>query len=143
MYKSVLAVGSSNAQSYQMAYTMGKSLNSDLTKEYLLEKGNFYITEIEKVYEKYNVIGKAKKKELDSTITQEKYNLSKSVSELETKIAELQKELESKKMELQKMDPNNEKQLLEIQLKIEANDLARQKILSSINTVITGINQYL
>lgn len=143
IYKSVLAVGSSNAQSYQMAFTMGKSINSDFTKEFLLEKANFYIAEIEKVYEKYNVIGTEKKKQLDNSITQEKYNLSKNVTELEAKIAELQKELESKKMELQKMDPNNEKQLLEIQLKIEANDLARQKILSSINTVITGINQYL
>ncbi|WP_427871422.1 hypothetical protein [Flavobacterium sp. MMS24-S5] len=143
MYKSVLAVGSSNAQSYQMAFAMGKSINSELTKEFLLEKANFYIAEIEKVYEKYNVVGLAKKKELDNSITQEKNNLSKSVTELETKIVELQKELELKKIELQKMDPNNEKQLLEIQLKIEANDLSRQKILASINTVVTGINQYL
>lgn len=143
MYKSVWSVGSSNPQSYQMAFTMGKSINSDLTKEFLLEKANFYIAEIEKVYEKYNVVGKAKKQELDNNITQEKYNLSKNVEELEVKILELQRELESKKTAFQKMDPNNEKQLLEIQLKIEANDLARQKILSSINTVITGINQYL
>jgi hypothetical protein len=143
MYKSVLAVGSSNAQSYQMAFAMGKSINSAVTKEFLLEKANFYIAEIEKVYEKYNVVGLAKKKELDNSITQEKNNLSKSVTELETKIVELQKELELKKMELQKMDPNNEKLLLEIQLKIEANDLSRQKILTSINTVVTGINQYL
>ncbi|MFB9078131.1 hypothetical protein ACFFLS_17530 [Flavobacterium procerum] len=143
MYKSVLAVGSSNAQSYQMAFTMGKSINSDLTKEFLLDKAAFYTTEIEKVYEKYNAAGVSKKKELDNSITQEKYNLSKSVTELEAKIMELQKDLDSKKLELQKMDPDNEEQLLEIQLKIEANDLARQKILSSINTVVTGINQYL
>ncbi|WP_144216337.1 hypothetical protein [Flavobacterium anhuiense] len=143
MYKSVLAVGISNSQSYQMAFTMGKSINSDLTKELLLEKSNFYITEIEKVYEKYNVIGKNKKKELDTTITQDKYNLSKSVEELESKIVEMQKDLESKKAELQKIDPKNEKELLEIQQKIEANDIAKQKILSSINTVVTGINQFL
>lgn len=143
MYKSVWAVGSSNPQSYQMAFTMGKSINSDLTKEFLLEKANFYVTEIEKVYEKYNVVGKSKRQELDNSIAQEKYNLSKNVEELEAKIVELKKELESKKAALQKMDPNNEKQLLEIQQKIEANDLARQKILSSINTVITGINQFL
>jgi uncharacterized small protein (DUF1192 family) len=143
LYKSVILVGVSNPQSYQMAFTMGKSIKSDLTKEFLLEKANFYITEIEKVYQKYDITGKAKRTELDNDITKEKYNLSKSVSELEAKIIELQKELESKKIELQKMDPNNKKQLLEIQLKIEANDLAKQKILTSINTVVTGINQYL
>lgn len=143
LYKSVILVGVSNPQSYQMAFTMGKSIKSDLTKEFLLEKAGFYITEIEKVYQKYDVTGKAKRTELDNDITKEKYNLSKSVTELEAKIIDLQKELESKKIELQKMDPNNKKQLLEIQLKIEANDLAKQKILTSINTVVTGINQYL
>ncbi|TDO83841.1 hypothetical protein EV143_101283 [Flavobacterium chryseum] len=143
LYKSVVAVGVTNPQSYQMAFTMGKSIKSDLTKEFLLQKGSFYIAEIEKVYTKYDTIGKTKKADLDSNITKEKYNLSKSISELEAKILELQKELEAKKIELQKIDPVNMEQLSEIQLKMEANNLAKQKILTSINTVITGINQYL
>ncbi|MNL81946.1 hypothetical protein D3C87_2092000 [compost metagenome] len=62
---------------------------------------------------------------------------------MEAKIIELQKELEAKKIELQKIDPVNMEQLSEIQLKMDANNLAKQKILTSINTVITGINQYL
>ncbi|KQW96271.1 hypothetical protein [Flavobacterium sp. Root420] len=143
LYKSVIAVGVTNPQSYQMAFTMGKSIKSDLTKEFLLQKGSFYIAEIEKVYAKYDTIGKTKKADLDNSITKEKYNLSKSISDLEAKIIELQKELEAKKIELQKIDPVNMEQLSEIQLKMEANNLAKQKILTSINTVITGINQYL
>jgi hypothetical protein len=143
LYKSVLVVGVTNPQSYQMAFTMGKSINSDLTKDFLIQKANFYLAEIEKVYEKYNALGKSKKQDLDNNITKEKYNLSKSITDLEANILQLQKELEGKKMELQKMDPANRKELTEIQLKIEANDLAREKLLSSINTVITGINQYL
>jgi hypothetical protein len=143
LYKSVMAVGVTNPQSYQMAFTMGKSIKSDLTKEFLLQKGSFYVAEIEKVYAKYDTIGKTKKADLDNTITKEKYNLSKSISDLEAKIIELQKELEAKKIELQKIDPVNMEQLSEIQLKMDANNLAKQKILTSINTVITGINQYL
>jgi hypothetical protein len=143
LYKSVMAVGVTNPQSYQMAFTMGKTIKSDLTKEFLLQKGSFYITEIEKVHTKYDTIGKTKKADLDNAITKEKYNLSKSISDLEAKIIELQKELEAKKTELQKIDPVNMEQLSEIQLKMEANNLAKQKILTSINTVITGINQYL
>jgi sulfate adenylyltransferase subunit 1 (EFTu-like GTPase family) len=143
LYKSVMAVGVTNPQSYQMAFAMGKSIKSDLTKDFLLQKGSFYVTEIEKVHTKYDTVGKNKKAELDNTITKEKYNLSKNISELEAKILELQKELEAKKIELQKIDPVNMEQLSEIQLKMEANDLAKQKILTSINTVITGINQYL
>nr|WP_294781902.1 hypothetical protein [uncultured Flavobacterium sp.] len=143
LYKSVVAVGVTNPQSYQMAFTMGKSIKSDLTKEFLLQKGSFYVAEIEKVYAKYDTVGKTKKAELDNTITKEKFNLSKSISDLEAKIIDLQKELEAKKIELQKIDPINMEQLSEIQLKMEANNLAKQKILTSINTVITGINQYL
>ena len=143
LYKSVIAVGVTNPQSYQMAFTMGKSIKPDLTKEFLLQKGSFYIAEIEKVYTKYDTVGKAKKADLDNNITKEKNNLSKSIAELEAKILELQKELEAKKLELQKIDPINVEQLSEIQLKMDANNLAKQKILTSINTVITGINQYL
>ncbi|QBN19321.1 hypothetical protein [Flavobacterium nackdongense] len=143
MYKSVNAVGVTNPQSYQMAFTMGKTINSALTKESLLDKGKFYLTEIEKVYDKFNNTGNAKKSDLNLKITQEKKNLSNSISDLESQIAKLQKELESKRNELNKIDVNNAAQFSQFQLKIEANNLAKQKIQESINIVITGINQYL
>ena len=143
LYKSVLAVGISNPQSYQMAFTMGKTIQPDLTKQFLLEKANFYVTEIEKVYTKYDTIGKTKKSDLENNLTKEKYNLTKSIEELNTKIIQLQSELETKKAEFQKMDSSNIEQFSEIKLKMEANDLAKHKILDSINTVVTGINQYL
>ena len=143
MYKSVNAVGVTNPQSYQMAFTMGKTINSGLTKEFLLDKGKFYLSEIEKVYEKYNITGNSKKSDLNHKITQEKKNLSNSISDLENQIAKLQKELESKKIELNKIDNDNAAQFSELQLKIEANNIAKQKIQDSINLVITGITQYL
>lgn len=143
LYKSVVAVGISNPQSYQMAFTMGKTIQPDLTKQSLLEKASFYVTEIEKVYAKYDTVGKTKKLDLENNLTKEKYNLSKSIEELNTKILQLQNELEIKKAEFQKMDSNNIEQFSEIKLKMEANDLAKHKIIDSINTVVTGINQYL
>jgi hypothetical protein len=143
MYKSVNAVGVTNPQSYQMAFTMGKTINSSLTKDFLLDKGKFYLTEIEKVYEKYNITGNAKKSDLNAKISQEKKNLSSSISDLESQILNLQKELESKKRELNKIDSDNAAQFSDLQLKIEANNMAKHKIQDSINLVITGINQYL
>lgn len=143
MYKSVMAVGPTNPQSYQMAFTMGKTIKSDLSKEFLLEKAKFYITEIEKVYAKYDATGNSKNKDLNNTITTQKYNLSKTITDLETQITKLQTELESKKSELARIDLDNKEMFAEIQLKIEANNLAKHKILESINTVVTGINQYL
>ncbi len=143
LYKSVMAVGTTNPQSYQMAFTMGKTIKSDLTKELLIEKSKFYVTEIEKVYAKYDATGNSKNKDLNNTITTQKSNLTKNIADLEGQIAKLQTELESRKVELAKIDNDNSALFTEIQLKIEANNIAKQKILESINTVVTGINQYL
>jgi uncharacterized small protein (DUF1192 family) len=143
LYKSVIAVGTTNPQSYQMAFTMGKTLTPNLSKEMLLEKASYYIAEIEKVHAKFDSDGNSKKAALDHNISNQKQSLSKNVSELEAKIAELQKELETKKQELLKIDSTNKEQYSALQLKIEANNLAKSKILESINTVVTGINQYL
>lgn len=143
MYKSVVAVGINNPQSYQMAFTMGKSIKSDLTKQYLLEKSKFYIDEINKVYDKYDSTGNAKIKELNNTVSNLKDSLSNEISDLETKIQQLQQELLNKKNLLSTLDSKNESEFKELQLKIEANNFAKNKILESINTVISGINQYL
>lgn len=143
MYKSVMAVGATNPQSYQMAFTMGKTIKSDLSKEFLLEKSKFYISEIEKVYSKYDATGNSKNKDLTDTISTQKNNLTKHISDLETQISKLQSELETKKAELARIDFDNKEMFAQIHLKIEANNLAKHKILESINTVVTGINQYL
>lgn len=143
LYKSVVAVGATNPQSYQMAFMMGKSIKADLTKEYLLEKSKFYIDEINKVHAKYDSTGVNKRVSLHSTIQKEKEALSHSIADLEDKIAKMQQELADKKSKLTSFDSKNEAELKEIQLKIEANNLAKQRILDSINLVISGINQYL
>lgn len=143
MYKSVVAVGITNPQSYQMAFTMGKSIKSDLTKQFLLEKAKFYIDEINKVHTKYDATGNAKSQDLNNLVHKEKESLTASISDLETRIAQMQEELQQKKLLLVNVDSKNEKELKELQLKIEANNFAKQKILDSINLVISGINQYL
>lgn len=143
LYKSVMAVGIANPQSYQMAFAMGKSLRPDLTKSFLLEKAKYYIDEIEKVHTKYDATGQGKRKELTDSVAREKDELAKKVDELERKIVELQRELELKTVELDSIDSKNRAQFNELQLKIEANNLAKAKILDSINHVVIGINQYL
>lgn len=143
MYKSVISVGVINPQSYHMAFTMGKTIKSDLTKELLLEKSEFYLDEIDKVYQKYDATGRSRKNDLDMAITRDKVNLSKRISDLDEQILELQKELEKKKKELSQIDITNVIQYNEIQMKIEANDFAKKKIIDSINIVVAGIKQYL
>ena len=143
LYKSVISVGATNPQAYQMAFTMGKTINPELSKPFLLEKAKFYTDEILKVYEKYNITGFSRKKELSDNVNSEKANLTKTIADLEGQIAKLQTELQKNKEQLSKVDTNNINQFSEFQLKIDANNLAKDTILNSINTVVTGINQYL
>lgn len=143
MYKSVISVGATNPQSYQMAFTMGKTINPQLSKSFLLEKSKYYIDEIEKVYANYDATGTSRKRDLESSISTEKRNLTKTISDIETKIAKLHNDLQNAKSDLEKVDFKNKEQFSEISLKIEANNLAKKKILDSINTIVTGINQYL
>ena len=95
------------------------------------------------IYAKYDATGNAKNKDLNDTISTQKNNLTKHISDLEAQIAKLQDELEAKKAELARIDFDNKEMFTQIQLKIDANNLAKHKILESINTVVTGINQYL
>lgn len=143
MYKSVVAVGVTNPQSYQMAFTMGKSIKADLTKQILIEKSKFYIDEINKVFTKYDTTGNARKQDLNQVIQKEKESLTVSIADLEARIAQMQQELQEKKILLINIDSKNEEELKNLQLKIEANNIAKHKILESINTVVSGINQYL
>jgi hypothetical protein len=143
MYKSVISVGATNPQSFQMAFTMGKTINPQLSKSFLLEKSKYYTEEIEKVHAQYDTTGISRKKNLNDAINAEKANLTRTISDLESKIAQLQNDLLKNKAEFEKIDFKNKEQFSEIQLKIEANDLAKKKIIESINTVVTGINQYL
>ncbi|MES2794591.1 MAG: hypothetical protein V4683_01430 [Bacteroidota bacterium] len=143
LYKSIMAVGADNAQSYQMAFVMGKSIKSDLTKTFLLEKAKVYVTEIEKVHAKYAEVGNKKRADLAAQLNSEKNNLNNSIKNLESQIANLQAELNKQKGELAIIDNKFGPSLAEMEARINANDHAKQTLLSSIQKVINGINQNL
>ncbi len=143
LYKSVMAVGPDNPQAYQMAFAMGKSIKSDLTKSFIIDKGNNYVAEIEKVHSKYAEVGNKKRADLLNQLNSEKSNLSSSIKSLESQIASLQAELTKQKGELSEIDNKFRASLTEMEARINANDGAKQTILNSIQKVINGINQNL
>lgn len=143
LYKSVMAVGADNPQAYQMAFAMGKSIKSDLTKSILIEKGNSYVAEIEKVHSKYAEVGNKKRADLLNQLNAEKSNLSSSIKSIESQISSLQAELSKQKSELSEIDNKFGASLTDMEARIGANDGAKQTILNSIQKVINGINQNL
>lgn len=143
LYKSVMAVGADNPQSYQMAFAMGKSIKPDLTKSFLLEKSKVYVSEIEKVHAKYADIGNKKKNDLAAQQNAERSNLSNTINNLESQIADLQAQLNKNKSDLSEIDSKYANPLKDMDERIGANNKAKETILSSIQKIINGINQNL
>jgi ABC-type phosphate transport system auxiliary subunit len=143
LYKSVMAVGAENPQSYQMAFAMGKSIKGDLSKNNLLEKSQYYVQEIEKVHAKYAEIGNSKKNDLASQLNAERSNLTAEIKNLEAQLTAINAQLSKNKTALSEIDGKFSAPLSEMDEKINANNKAKDTILASIQKVINGINQNL
>lgn len=142
-FKAIKAVGSGEPQVYKMAFTMASSVDPKVSKNKLLEEADFYIQEIEKVHQQYEVQGSNKKAEIQSTQKTRKDNLTSEISALEKKLMEIQNQISTKKTELQSIDVKLVAEVAEIDQKMVANDQAKTKILETIMEVVTGIKNNL
>lgn len=139
MYKAVLAVGIDNKAAYQMAYNMGKGMDSTVTKEKLLSQAQYYLDEIIKVYKNYVSNGQSKKLQLQGQMDTEKDGLLSEVKSLREQLSEIQRLLSLKEGMLENIESKYQPEIEVIDCKIMANDHAKAKIMGSIDTVITQI----
>lgn len=139
-FKAVMATDPNNSQSYIMAYTMASSMDKAITKTSLLSSGEFYLTEILKVYTKYDEEGKKVKNDLINEQLADKQKLQSNITFIQNQIAAFQADLEQKTKLLQNHDFNNSGKVKEIEQKIVANNLAKDRIVQKISQVISGIN---
>lgn len=140
-FKAVMVTDPNNPQSYLMAYTMASSMDKAITKTALLSGGEFYLTEISKVYTKYDEEGKAIKNKLINEQKDEKERLQLYIKTTQDKIAALQAELEQKTNLLLNYDHSNSGKIQAVDQKIIANNLAKDRITQKISQVISGINK--
>jgi len=138
-FKAINAVGSQDPSIYKMAFTMAKSVDSNVTKDSLLKQADFYIDEINKVHKQYEIQGISKRAKIVTDQKMNKDNLTNEISALERQLLEIQTKLNQKKNALQAMEGGSIPELNEIDQKIAANDQAKNKILSAINTVVAGL----
>jgi hypothetical protein len=139
-FKAVMATDPNNPQSYVMAYTMATSMDSSVTKASLLASGQFYLNEISKVYRNYDNEGKEVKNNLVTELVKEKENLQSEIKSIQNQIMALQLKLEEKTKLSLNFDTNNSVKVQEVEQKIMANDLAKDRIIQNISLVISGIN---
>lgn len=138
-YKSIIQFDVNNPATYTMAFGMAQAINKGITKDFLIQKSEYYVTEITKVYNDYVSAGNGKKQQLLATKSNETTQLSNDLQQLRQQLASLQTLIETKQNELNLIDSKYQPQLNEIDCKLMANDVAKNKILGSITTVKQGL----
>lgn len=142
-FKAIMATDPNNPQSFVMAYTMANSMDKSINKPFLLSSGDFYQKEVLMVYSKFDEEGKKAKNDLINQQKNEKEKLQSDVKTIQNKITVLQHELEQKSKMLQNFDTTNFGKIQEIDQKILANDLSKDRIMQKISQIISGINTHI
>lgn len=140
-FKMVMQVDPNNRQAYDMALTMGKSMDSTLTKEKLIEQSNFYVSELNKVHTSFNDEGKNKITNIEREKQNELSLLQNDIDSLEKTIEEAKKRLEEKKNLASNIDDKYNPTLIEVKCKLQANDMAKDKLVNSISLVVNNLKQ--
>lgn len=138
-YKAVMAGGIDNPAIYGMAFGMGTAMDRTITKDKLLQQSDFYITEINKVYNDYVAKGNAKRQEVLNQKNHENESLVGELSLMKQQLEQLQIQIADRENKLSVIDSKYGPMLSEVENKIAANDMAKEKIVGSIEQVKNGI----
>jgi hypothetical protein len=138
-YKAILSAGADNPAVYPMAFTMAQTMDKKITKDSLSSQSDFYVQEISKVHTKYVESGTSKKNELLSRKEQERQQLNTEVQNLKMQIEALTNQMNNAQNNLTQIDNKYANDLLEVDCKLMANDLAKNNLLASINKVKQGL----
>jgi len=138
-FQAVMNAGVDNPQIYQMAFMMGAGMDKTITKDKLVEQSNFYISEIAKVYDEYVAKGNAKKEETINLKTNENQSLVSELDLMRQQMEALKTQIQDRESKLQAIDGKYGPKLQEIEGKLAANDMAKNKVIQSIEQVKNGI----
>jgi len=136
-FKMVVEAGATNPATYNMAFTMAKTANA--TKESLISQSDYYISEINKVHTTYSENGNTKREEALQAKGQEESMLTNELNGINNEIVRLNLEKSKKESQLSLIDSKYTPTLTDIECKIMANNIAKDKIVSTITTVVNGI----
>ena len=138
-FQSVALGGADNPQVYTMAYQMASGMDKSITKDKLVQQADFYLAEIDKVYQEYVGKGNGKKQELLILKDNENKNLFGELESMKQQLEALQIQIDDRQRKLGEIDTKYGPQLSEVENKISANNIANQKIVESIQHVKSGI----
>jgi hypothetical protein len=138
-FKSVVKGGIDNPKIYEMALEMGRAMDSNVSKDSLLNQADYYISELSKVHSGFKNDGQSKINELTSKKNEETTSLVSDINSLTQQLESIQRQIESKKTSLAQIDNKYQPSISEITLKLSANDMAKDRYISDINKVKSNI----
>jgi hypothetical protein len=138
-YQAVVQAGATNPQIYAMAYTMATAMDKSISKDRLIQQSDFYLSEIEKVYNDYQSKGGSKKTDLLAQKQHENESLVGELSLLKQQLEAITTQIADKENKLSVIDVKYAPMLGEVEGKLAANEIAKTKIAQSIEQVKQGI----
>jgi hypothetical protein len=139
-FQSVSQGGITNPQVYAMAYAMGTAMDKTISKEKLISQAGFYIDEINKVYNENVSKGNDKKNHLINQKEAENHSLTNELKMFREQMEALQIQITNRESKLNAIDGKYENEITEIDSKLNANAIAKNKIVEAIEIVKSGIN---
>lgn len=142
-YRAVTKGGVDNPQVYEMALEMGTAMDSDVSKQALTSQADFYISKIVEAHGANSAGGSQKRDGLVQQKQMESANLSSELKNLRTQLESIQTQIGVKEAELSGIDNKYQTQIKEIEYKLIANDVVKDKYVSTINKVKSNIINFL
>jgi hypothetical protein len=142
-FQTVSQGGITNPQTYKMAFAMGTAMDKSVTKAKLLQQSDFYVSEINKVYNDYVTKGNAKKKELVDQKIRENQSLVGELDLMKDQLEALKTQIQDRENKLASIDDKYFPKISELDSKLAANDIAKNKVIESIELVKEGITNNL
>jgi hypothetical protein len=139
-YQSVMQGGPTNPQVYTMAFGMGSIMKKSLSKNDLIVDADYYIAEITKVYNDNVTKGNAKKQALLAQKDLENKSLVGELETMQNQLEALKVQIDDRKRKLSDIDNKYSPELTDFDNKLGANELAKNRIVDSIEQVKQGIN---
>lgn len=138
-YQAITQGGVNNPQIYPMAFTMANAMDKSVTKDKLIQTADFYLSEINKVYNDYVAKGNGKKQDLITQKNNENQALVTELSMMEQQLEALKTQIQDRQNKLNAIGGKYEPMISDVDNKIVANETAKNQIVQSIEQVKSGI----
>ena len=139
-YQAILGADAvNNPPMYKMALSMAVAMEKSITKEKLSSQSDFYITEIDKIYQNYSSQGNDKRENVIAEKNHETQALSGELDLMHQQLEALKTQIADRENKLSVIDSKYGPKITEIEGKLRANEIAKNALIGSLQAVKNGI----